>query len=364
MSGVRFREVLEGIRPYAPGKTIAVARREHGFDRAIKLSSNENPLGSSPLARQAILEALLTMASYPDGYCRELRNALAVYHDLNPEQLVFGDGSFELMSLIAAAFIDPGDEAIMPAPSFGWYETATAIMGGTAVRVPLVNHAVALEAIRAQITGRTRVIWLCNPNNPTGTIFNGDEQAKFVEKVPADVVIVLDEAYCDYVTRADYPFSLDLINGHSNVIVLRTFSKVHGLAGLRIGYGVADTGVVGCLDKVRPPLNVNALAQAAALASLKDREFRMACIESNRRGREYFYRSFSKLGLEYIPTEGNFIMVNTNLDSAAVSEGLLKKGIMVRPGEGFHMPTWLRITIGTQEENEQLVRELQAILRA
>ncbi len=363
MSGLRFREALTGISAYMPGKTIAEARREHGFDKAIKLSANENPWGSSPLVRQAILEALLNTASYPDGYCTELRDALAELHGIDATQIVFGDGSFELMSFVAEAFIEPGEESIMPAPSFGWYETVTTIMGGTAIKVPLVNHGVDLDAIRARLTDRTRVIWLCNPNNPTGTIYTGEEQAKFIASIPPEVVVVLDEAYCDYVTGDAYPHSLDLIGSYPNVIVLRTFSKVHGLAGLRIGYGVADAGVVNCLNKVRPPLNVNAIAQAAALASLGDGEFRAMCIENNTRGKKYFYRSFSGLGLEYIPTEGNFIMVNTGLDGTVVSEKLLQEGIIVRPGKGFQMPGWLRITIGRPEENELVVRGLQEVLR-
>lgn len=363
MSTIRYRKTLENISPYIPGKPIDDVKRELGLENVIKLASNENPLGCSPKAKQAILSALENPALYPDGNCTELRSELAKKFDLPADRFIFGAGSNELVAFIAETFINPGDESIMAVPTFPWYDTGVRMMDGVVVEVPLKDHKHDLETMKAKITDRTRVIWLCNPNNPTGTMYSREEQDSFLRAVPKDIVVVLDEAYYEYVTnRAEYPESVSLLEEYPNIIILRTFSKVYGLASLRIGYGIASAEMIGYLNRVRPPFNVNTIAQAAALASLRDEEFREKSRENNIRGKEYLYRTFAEMGLEYIPTECNFLMVNTGMESMEMFNKLLRKGIIVRPGKGFGMPTWQRVTIGTQEENEAFVKALKEIL--
>lgn len=363
MTMLQYRKSLENISPYVPGKPIDDVKRELGLDQVIKLASNENPLGCSPMARQAVIDTLENPALYPDGNCTELRNELARINGLKPEQFVFGAGSNEIISFIAQVFINPGDESIMAVPTFLWYEIAVRTMDGVVIEVPLKDHKHDLDAMKSKITDKTRIIWLCNPNNPTGTMFTKEEQLNFLKAIPKNIVVVLDEAYYEYVTAQDYPFdSVELLKEYPNLIVLRTFSKIYGLASLRVGYGMASDEIIGYLNRVRPPFNVNTMAQAAALASLRDADFASASSESNSKGKEFLYSSFQQMNLEYIPTQGNFVMVNTGRESMELFQKLLKKGVIVRPGKGFGMPTWQRITIGTQEENEVLVTALKAVL--
>lgn len=362
MSFLKHREALDSISSYKPLKSFEEIKKEFGLDNIIKLFANENNMGCSPLVQTAIEESIKDLAPYPDGYCTKLRAKLAEKYNLKKEQLIFGNGSFELLSLMAQAFINPGEESIIPEPSFGWYKVVTLAMDGVIVSIPLKNHEINLEDIKDKITSKTKVIWICNPNNPTGTIIAKDNLNKFLKETPTDVIIILDEAYFDFAYSRDYPDSVKLLDRHSNIIILRTFSKVYGLASLRIGYGIANPELINHLNKIRLPANVNAVAQVAALASLNDEEFRKACIENNRKGKEYFYKSFKELNLEYITTQANFIMVNVEKDSVTVFNEILKKGICVRAGTEFGMPTWLRVTIGRPEENELFVGKLKEVL--
>jgi histidinol-phosphate aminotransferase len=363
MSTIQYRKTLESISPYIPGKPIDDVKREMGLESVIKLASNENPLGCSPKAKQAILSALENPALYPDGNCTELRNELSEIFNLPCDRFIFGAGSNELVAFIAETFINPGDESIMAVPTFPWYDTGVRMMDGVVVEVPLKNHKHDLETMRAKITDRTKVIWLCNPNNPPGTMYSREEQDSFLKSVPKNIVVVLDEAYYEYVTNtAEYPESVNLLDEYFNIIILRTFSKVYGLASLRIGYGIASAEMISYLNRVRPPFNVNTIAQAAALASIRDEDFRLKSRECNIKGKEYYYGIFAEMHLEYIPTECNFIMVNTGMESMEMFNRLLRKGIIVRPGKGFGMPTWQRVTIGTQQENEAFVTALKEIL--
>jgi histidinol-phosphate aminotransferase len=362
MTELKYRKSLESIATFIPGKPIEEVKREYGIGRVIKLASNENSLGCSPDVRPAVLQALEKAAVYPESSALELRKELAFNMGLRPEQFIIGAGSFELLSFIAHTFMNPGEESIAAMPSFGWYATVTKHMDGFIVNVPLKEHHVDLNEIKARVTGKTRVIWLCNPNNPTGTIFTEAEQNAFLKDIPGHIVVVLDEAYFDYVTAKDYPVSQNLINRYPNVIILRTFSKIYGLASLRVAYAIADANTISYLNKVRQVFNVNAVAQAAAIASLRDKKFREAGRKNNFQGREYLYKSFKEAGLEFIPTEGNFMMVNVSRDGNEVFEALLKKGVIIRPGNGFNMPTWLRVTIGTPEENQIFIHALKEVL--
>lgn len=357
-----FRNATESISPYMPGKPIDEVKRELGLEKIIMLASNENPFGCSPLARLAITASATDPHRYPDGNCTELKEKLAPFLGVKLNQLMFGAGSDEIISLIARIYINPGDESIMATPSFSQYELAVKIMDGVVVKVPLKGHRFDIESILSAVNERTKIIWLCNPNNPTGSIITADEQNDLLGAVPENVMVVLDEAYYEYVANRDYPDSVRLIDKYPNIVILRTFSKIYGLASLRIGYAVANEVVIDRLNRVRGPFNVTATAQKAAAASLDDAEF----VEMSRRktieGKEYFYRKLTDLGLEYIPSEANFVMFNTGMDSAHIFKELLKKGIIVRTCDIFGMDTWLRVTVGTSEENETFLSEFKKVI--
>lgn len=362
MTVVRHRKALDSIASYVPAKSLQQIEKELGLDKIIRLAANENTLGCSTKVREAIKENYDKIFLYPDGFCMELRSELSKLYDIEENKLIFGNGSFELLSLVAQAFINPGEESIIPEPSFGWYKVVTLAMNGSVVSLPLKNYAIDLDEVKESITGKTKVIWLCNPNNPTGTYFSSEELEKFLEEVPSRVIVVLDEAYYEFVTSDQYPDSVNFIEKHPNIIILRTFSKVYGLASLRVGYGLAHPELIDFLNKIRLPINVNATAQVAALASLKDTDFKNACIKNNITEKEYYYKSFQELNLEYIPTETNFIMVNVEKDSVEVVNEVLKRGISLRAGAEFGMPTWLRITIGRPEENQLVIEKLKEVL--
>lgn len=362
MNPLKYRNCLEEIQPYIPGKPIEEVQRELGLTQIIKLASNENPLGSSPRIREAVLKALEQPSYYPDGMGLELRQELAGITGLKIEQIVLGAGSFELIGFVAETFINPGEEALIPSPSFGWYKTVTKLKDGIISEVLLNNHRIDLNKIKENITDKTRVIWLCNPNNPTGTIFTRDELVRFLEEVPKDVVVAIDEAYCDFVTGDGYPDSEKLINTYDNLIVLRTFSKIYGLASLRIGYALTNVKTANYLNRVRQIFNVSAVAQASAVASIKDNDFHRLVYENNSRGKHYLYDEFTKLGLEYIPTEASFVMVKIDRNDLELSQRLLEKGVIIRPGSNFEMAGWLRVSIGTAEENTTFINALRELL--
>jgi histidinol-phosphate aminotransferase len=358
---VRARKAVEELPVYKPAKSIAAAKREYGFDKVIKLAGNENTLGFSPKARQALLQL---DSYYPDGAGVNLREKLAEYTGVDKEQIILGNGSFELLFLVGLAFLEQGEETIIAEPSFGWYKNVTLILGGKIVSVPLnENFGVDLDGILAAVTKKTKIIWLCNPNNPTATILTQSQLENFLEKLPRDIVVVLDEAYCDFVAEKNYPDSVSLLKKYDNIIILRTFSKLEGLAGLRLGYGIADPQLLTYLNKVRMPLNVNAAAQLAGAAAIDDVDFKRQTLENVKNGRKQYYEAFDKWGLKYTISNTNFIWVDAECDSAAVIEEFLRHGILIRAGEEYGYPSCLRITIGSKEENEQVIKLLSEILK-
>ncbi|MDN5347248.1 MAG: histidinol-phosphate aminotransferase [Clostridia bacterium] len=364
MSGTpKCREAILEIKPYVPGKPIEEVQRELGIQDVIKMASNENPLGPSPDAVLALREAVERVHLYPDGNCYYLKEALAARYGVSAENIIIGNGTDEILKLLAEAYINPGDEIVVADPTFSEYEFAAQVMAGRAVKVPCQNFRHDLKAMAAAITPRTRLVFVCNPNNPTGTIVSQKEVASFLDKVPPEVIVVFDEAYSEYVTAEDYPDTLAYIKeGRPNVIVLHTFSKIYGLAGLRVGYGLAAPEIIRAVNRVREPFNVNLLAQVAALAALKD-EFHVAkSQEVNARGKEFLYGAFSALGLKFVPTEANFIFVDVGRDSREIFQKLLRKGVIVRTGDIFGYPNYLRITIGTRRQNERLIQSLKEIL--
>lgn len=359
---VKVRSGVNELKVYRPGKPIEEVERELGITDVVKMASNENPLGPSPLALEAIRETLGKINLYPDGNGYYLKQDLARHWGVEPEQVVLGNGSDEIVQLIAMAFVNEGDEAIMATPSFPRYEPVVRLMGGVAREVPLNDHRHDLEAMAALINEKTRLIFICNPNNPTGTIVTKDEVEAFLVRVPREVIVVFDEAYFEYVQDPTYPDGLDYLRQGREVIVLRTFSKAYGLAGLRVGYALTTPEIADYLNRVRPPFNVDTLAQVAARAALKDREFLQRVVTANEEGKQFFYRELERRGLPYIPTWANFLMLDTGVDSVRLFQEMLRRGVIVRSGDIFGMPTWIRVTVGRPEENERFFAVLDEVL--
>jgi histidinol-phosphate aminotransferase len=350
------------IKPYVPGRPLQEVKREYGLRDVIKLASNENALGPSPLAVTAIRESADRIHLYPDAEAYELRNALSRSLSIKPDYLILGNGGEEIVTLIGKAFINQGERCIIPYPVYDAYETIVRIMGGEVCLSDLSEYRINLDDVLKKIDEKTKLVFICNPMNPTGTIVTQDELDRFLRRVPSRTVIVLDEAYCHFVSDASYPDGIDYVREGRNVIVLRTFSKVYGLGGIRIGYGVAKPELVHWLRQVKEPFNVNALAQIGALAALQDDDHVRRTIDLVRTEKAFLYQQFSKLGLEYVASETNFIFVNLGTDATAVFHTMLEKGIIIRPGHIWGYPQFIRLTIGTRNENEQVIQALQEIL--
>ena len=347
---------------YQPGKPVEDVKRELGLTEVIKLASNENPYGCSPKAKEAIARELENMSIYPDGAAVELTNALAKHHAVNPDQVIFGAGSDEIILMICRAFLQPGDETVMADQTFPQYKHNVTIENGKSIEVPLKEGTHDLYSMLERVNEKTKIVWICNPNNPTGTINTADEVEWFLSKVPGHVLVVLDEAYCEYVDDPSFPDGLKLLQKYPNVILLRTFSKIYGLASLRIGYGIGRPDVIRSINQVREPFNTSRMGQAAALAALQDEAFISFCREENRKGIAFLNRAFEELGLKAFPAHGNFIMVDVQRPGQDVFEALLRKGVIVRAGHQRY-PTSVRITVGSQEQNEKVIAALTAVLQ-
>ncbi len=363
MSSVALNPHLDTLPVYVPGKPIEEVAREVGLEAAsiVKLASNENPLGPSPKALAAMERVLRNLHLYPDGNAFYLKRRLAEWLGVAPANLILGNGSNEIIEFIGHAVLRPGDEVVVSQYCFAVYPIVTALFGATLVTVPARDLGSDIPAMLAAITPRTRVLFLANPNNPTGTLTSHEDLKRLLDGVPPHVLLVLDEAYVEFL---DNPFdSLGLIRSgaHPNLILMRTFSKIFGLAGLRLGYGVASPALVAALEKVRQPFNLNAIAQAGALAALEDGDHLAATRENNRRGREFLEETFRGLGLDFVPSAGNFVLVRVG-DGARVFQELQRRGLITRPMASYQLPEWLRITVGTTAENERLVVALREVL--
>jgi histidinol-phosphate aminotransferase len=355
--------VKAGVReidPYKPGKPIEEVEREMNI-RAVKLASNENPLGPSPLAVEAVKQALAEGHRYPDGGAYILRQKLAARLDVDMERIVVGQGTTDLIDLAARVLLGPGEEGLTSEGSFPMYYIVVRAANAKLVRVPLRGYDYDLEAMAKAITPRTRVIYLANPNNPTGAMFTADDFAAFLERVPPDVLVVLDEAYYEYVEHANYSRSLELALRLPNLLVLRTFSKVYGLAGLRMGYGVGTVEMVEHLNKVRMPFNTSNVAQAAALAALDDYEHVRRSLESNRAGLQQLYAGLERLGVKYVPSVTNFVLVDLGSDARPTAQELLTLGVIVRPMSWMGFPNAIRVSVGTAEENVKFLAALEKV---
>jgi len=348
---------------YEPGKPIDYVARELGLDAAtiVKLASNENPWGPSPRAVAAAKQALEAGELYPDGGCFELRQKLAAKWGLSADQFVIGNGSNEIIELLGHVFVGPGDEVVMGAPAFVVYKLVTLLFGAKAIEVPLLYWRHDLEKIAAAITSRTKLVYVCTPNNPTGTANTGAELVAFVRALPEHVVAVIDEAYAEFVERA--PDLRPLIAEGRKLVCLRTFSKIYGLASLRIGYGYASAELCALLNRVRQPFNVNAIAQAAALAALDDDEFAAKTARENRAGLAQLEKGCAKLGLEFVPSVANFMLIKVG-DGLRVFEALQRRGLIVRPVKSYGLPEWVRVTVGTPAQNVRLLEELRTATKS
>ena len=357
---------LQTLRPYQPGKPIEEVKRELGLTgEIVKLASNENPLGPSPKALEALARRLPHLALYPDGGCFELRDAVAKDLGVAGESLIFGNGSDEIIHLLGITFLTPGDEIVVADPTFVLYEAAATLARATTVKVPLTrpDYVHDTEAMADAFTDKTRLVFIANPHNPTGTAVGRAGIDRMIERLPARALLVLDEAYGEFVhDDPDFPAAIDYLRQGAPVIGLRTFSKMYGLAGLRVGYGVGDSAIIRALNQARSPFNVNLAAQVAAAAAVEDHDFVARTKRANREGMAKLTDAFTALGLPFIPSRANFVMVDTRRPCRAMFDSLLRQGVIVRTGDIFGMPTHLRVTIGTTEQNDVFLAALEAVL--
>ncbi|MGE5557601.1 MAG: histidinol-phosphate transaminase [Bacillota bacterium] len=356
------RPQLAAIKPYVPGKPIEEVQRELGITDVIKLASNENPLGPCPEAREAIKKAADKVSLYPDGNVYYLKNALAERLGVEAKNIMVGNGSDEILELLGHAFLTPDSEIIVADPTFSEYEFSARLMGAQVKSIPCRDMRHDLPAMKAAVSRRTKIIFLCNPNNPTGTYVTKAEVDDFLDGLPGDIIVAFDEAYFEYAEAGDYPDGMNYFREGRNVIVLRTFSKIYGLAGLRVGYGVAPEGLIAMLGKVREPFNVNLVAQEAARASLGSSHVEKSRA-LNGAGKNQLYRAFEKMGLKYWPTETNFILVELPRDCREVFAALQKRGVIIRTGDIYGLPKCIRVTVGNLEQNERFLRELAAVIQ-
>ncbi|MBU1706320.1 histidinol-phosphate transaminase [bacterium] len=360
--GYSRRMALRDIRPYEPGRPISEVQREFGLERVVKLASNENPLGPSPLAMEAVQRELTQLHRYPDAGGFELRRKLGDHLDVNMSNVILGNGSTEIVEILCEAFLDPGDESITSEQAFFKYVIAIRWMGGVPVLAPMKNFTFDLDAIYERITNRTKLIFIANPNNPTGTCVSDKDIARFIEKLPDHVITILDEAYYEFLEANERPDTLRYVREERNVVVLRTFSKAYGIAGLRIGYGIAPEHLLEEMNIVREAFNTSHLAQAAAYDALDDVEFLKRTREHNRESKRMVLEKLDKLGIEYTPTSTNFVLIHLDHPAIDIFKSLLVRGVIVRPMRGYGLPNSLRITFGKFEENELLFKHLEAVL--
>ena len=357
---------VQGLSPYQPGKPIDELARELGLNESdiVKLASNENPMGPSDAVKAAMTEAMVEMTRYPDGAGFALKAELSARLGVAPAQLTLGNGSSDILDFVVRAFVNDGDEVVVSEHAFAIYGLVTRMQGGVAVEVPARNYGHDLAAMAAAVTDKTRVVFVTNPNNPTGTWNTRAELLAFMQAVPQNVVVVLDEAYCEYVAEAEYPDGVELLAQFPNLVVARTFSKVYGLASLRVGYGISSPALADIMNRVRPPFNVNSYALVGAVAALRDDRYLQMSVQANHDGMALLTSAFAEMGLEFIPSVGNFVAfrVPDAVTGIEVYQKLLREGVIVRPVANYGMPQYLRVSIGTDAENRTFLKALAKVL--
>ncbi|WP_078546091.1 histidinol-phosphate transaminase [Litchfieldia alkalitelluris] len=359
---MEIKAQLLDLKPYQPGKPIEEVKREFGLEKITKLASNENPFGCSEKVKEAITANLDSLALYPDGYSTELRQKLATHLNVEGSQLIFGNGSDEVIQIICRALLAPGKNTVMPAPSFPQYKHNAVIEGAEVREIELIDGNHNLTGMLEAVDENTQIVWICSPNNPTGTYVNEESLFSFVSKVPKHVLIVIDEAYYEYVDASDFPETINLLKDYDNVMILRTFSKAYGLASLRIGYGIGPSALINKIEPAREPFNTTRLAQFAATAALDDQQFIKECVEKNNKGLQQFYTFCEEHQLSYYKSQGNFILIDFNQQGDTVFQYLLQRGFIVRSGNALGFPTCVRITVGTKEQNQEIISLLTEML--
>ncbi|BCE02898.1 histidinol-phosphate transaminase [Marinicellulosiphila megalodicopiae] len=355
-------ESVQALSPYIPGKPVEELERELGIQNIVKLASNENPLGPSPKVIEAIRQALPELTRYPDGSAFRLKAKLAEQLNIKSSQITLGNGSNDVLELIARAFLNKNDEVIFSQHAFAVYPIVTQAVGAKAVVTPALNWGHDLDAMEAAITNKTKLIFIANPNNPTGTWLSKGELKAFLKQVPKHIIVVLDEAYAEYVNQENYPDGVRIHKRFENVIITRTFSKAYGLASLRVGYSISTSHIADFLNRVRQPFNVNSLALTAAEAALDDTDYLEKSIEANDSGKSQIKKALKEMNVNYISSMGNFLCVEFKGRAKFVNDELLKMGVIVRPIANYEMPDHLRVTIGTQQENEKFIQCIKQIL--
>lgn len=352
---------VRGLSPYQPGKPIEELEREYGVSGAIKLASNENPLGPNPRALAAARDALTNIHRYPDGSGFALKKALAKKHGVRPDSITLGNGSSDILEFLARAFVQPENEVIFSEHAFALYPIVTRAVGAKAVVTKAKDWGHDLAAMRQAVNVRTRLIFIANPNNPTGTWLKSGELEEFISGLPAHVLTAVDAAYFEYAGEREYPDTIAWVAKYPNLVTTRTFSKAYGLAGLRVGYGISSPAVAEVLNRVRPPFNVNSVALAAAAAALEDEAHVERAVQNNRDGMRQLSEAFAEMGLAHIPSAGNFICVDFRKPAEAVNEALMRQGVIVRSVAEYGMPNHLRVTVGLPEENARFIEALKKI---
>ena len=366
-----YRKNLQRMEPYVPGRPIESVMREYGLTHVTKLASNENPRGFSPMVPDAVMRSLSSSHIYPDGYYTELRAAVSGFYNVNPKRLVFGCGSDDVIYMLGKILIEPGDECITGQVTFSPYAASVDSMDGVTVRVPMKDHSFDLEAIAARVTNRTKLIFIANPNNPTGTYISASQQADFLERIPQSVTVVIDEAYRDFADTPDFPDTWEAINRYDNVVLLKTFSKVYGLASFRVGFGVMSEEMAVQMEKVRMPFNVTTQGQAAAIAALNDTDYVEESRKLNLDMRKWTVEALEGMGFSVIPSQANFVTVDMRRDCTEVFKALMAKGYIVRPVKGFWIPcgdgsentmkNFIRVTVGTREQMERFMGAFKSL---
>ena len=362
---------IETIEPYIPGKSIQEAAREYGVKNIIKMASNENPLGISPAAYRAIKRSLKNSYQYPEVTAQKLREALSKANGIPPDYIMAGNGADEIIYTLVMTFLNDNDEVIIPEITFSMYEIVSLAMRARVIKSRMKNLRIDLEDILKKVTPKTRMIFLCNPNNPTGDVLEGEKLFHFIGQIPNNVIIVHDECYSEFAEKKTFPNLIPLINPgtsfthgkpKNNLILLRTFSKIYGLAGVRLGYGIAHPSMLTLMYRIRPPFGVSVPAQEAGIAALGDEKFLKKTLEITNEGKKYIYGELEKMGLPYIKSHTNFILIDTKRDSSEVSDRMISKGIIVRPMKSYGLPTHIRVTIGLKKHNERFIRSLKQVV--
>jgi histidinol-phosphate aminotransferase len=359
MGSLRIRSAVRNLPPYVPGKSINEVSRELGLTRIIKLASNESVAGPSPLAVQAIRRSLSDIHRYPEDSSHDLKEALARHLGVQPGNILLGTGADEVLLLLGQLFLDPGDECLFPYPSFSLYRKSAQVMAAVPVESPLSEYRIDVEELLQRVTPRTKLVFLCNPNNPTGHLVPSSEVLSFLQRLPGHVFPVIDEAYAEFVSDPNFRDAVGLFREGHQLAAIRTFSKIYGIAGLRVGYAVVPAELATTADGIRNSFNINNLAQAAALAALEDREHVQRTLQATFSGRDQLYQGLTAMGLKPIPSQTNFVCVGIRCSAQAVFERLLTRGLIIRPLASFAMPEHIRITVGTPEQNSEVLAALQ-----